>query len=288
MKLVKSPLNSTGNKYRIIDQINKYFPEKIDCMIDLFCGGATVGLNTNAKKVIFVDNNEKKMWAPIGTKTNPFAGTFDGNGKKIYNLSVSIDVANAGLFGYVSGTIKQLGIVSGTISPASTSASTYVGSLVGYLTGSIENCYSRATVNVSTVNITYAGGLIGGVDSTATVKDSYAFGNVTVTTTSSFAYAGGFVGMNKGTIEGSLAFGNVKSYGQTDTYSRNGGFVAKNDGILTECYRSELQILTQYTTVGAAYCDDGTIETYSHMISYAQSNWNSEIWGYDLKYPSHK
>lgn len=59
MKLVKSPLNYTGNKYRIIDQINKYFPEKIECMVDLFCGGATVGLNTNAKKVIFVDNNEK-------------------------------------------------------------------------------------------------------------------------------------------------------------------------------------------------------------------------------------
>lgn len=59
MKLVKSPLNYTGNKYRIMEQINKYFPKKIDCMVDLFCGGATVGLNTNAKKVIFVDNNEK-------------------------------------------------------------------------------------------------------------------------------------------------------------------------------------------------------------------------------------
>lgn len=59
MKLIKSPLNYTGNKYRIIEQINNFFPDEINCMIDLFCGGATVGLNTNAKKIIFVDNNEK-------------------------------------------------------------------------------------------------------------------------------------------------------------------------------------------------------------------------------------
>lgn len=56
---IKSPLNYTGNKYRILDQIMNFFPKKIDCMIDLFCGGATVGLNTNAKKVIFVDSNKR-------------------------------------------------------------------------------------------------------------------------------------------------------------------------------------------------------------------------------------
>lgn len=57
--LIKSPLNYTGNKYRILDQITEFFPLEIDCMVDLFCGGATVGLNANAKKVIFVDNNQK-------------------------------------------------------------------------------------------------------------------------------------------------------------------------------------------------------------------------------------
>lgn len=58
-ELLKSPLNYTGNKYRIIEQISKFFPKQINCMIDLFCGGATVGLNTDAKKVIFVDSNER-------------------------------------------------------------------------------------------------------------------------------------------------------------------------------------------------------------------------------------
>lgn len=56
---VKSPLNYTGNKFRILEQIIPQFPKKINCMVDLFCGGATVGLNTNAKKVIFIDSNER-------------------------------------------------------------------------------------------------------------------------------------------------------------------------------------------------------------------------------------
>lgn len=57
--MIKSPLNYTGNKYRILNQIKPFFPTKIKCMVDLFCGGATVGLNVDAEKVIFVDNNIK-------------------------------------------------------------------------------------------------------------------------------------------------------------------------------------------------------------------------------------
>jgi DNA adenine methylase Dam len=34
-----------------------YFPKEIDTFVDLFCGGATVGLSVKAKKVIFIDNN---------------------------------------------------------------------------------------------------------------------------------------------------------------------------------------------------------------------------------------
>lgn len=59
LKLIKSPLNYTGNKYRILPQLQQYFPSEINCMVDLFCGGATVGLNANTKKIIFIDNNPK-------------------------------------------------------------------------------------------------------------------------------------------------------------------------------------------------------------------------------------
>lgn len=46
---VKSPMNYIGNKYRILNQIQCKFPKKIDVMVDLFCGGADVTLNTVAK-----------------------------------------------------------------------------------------------------------------------------------------------------------------------------------------------------------------------------------------------
>lgn len=58
MQLLKSPLNYTGNKFRILSQIQPYFPKNIDTMVDLFCGGATVGLNTECKKIIFIDNDK--------------------------------------------------------------------------------------------------------------------------------------------------------------------------------------------------------------------------------------
>lgn len=58
MEYIKSPLNYTGNKYRILSQIQPFFPKQIKTMVDLFCGGATVGLNTECEKIIFVDNDK--------------------------------------------------------------------------------------------------------------------------------------------------------------------------------------------------------------------------------------
>lgn len=54
---IKTPLNYTGNKFRLLDQMQPYFPKDIKVMVDLFCGGATVGLNTECKEVYFIDNN---------------------------------------------------------------------------------------------------------------------------------------------------------------------------------------------------------------------------------------
>ena len=59
MDYIKSPLNYTGNKYRLLNQFEKFFPKEIDTFVDLFCGGATVGFNVNAKKIILIDSNEK-------------------------------------------------------------------------------------------------------------------------------------------------------------------------------------------------------------------------------------
>lgn len=53
---VKSPLNYTGGKYKILDSIFQYFPSHIDTFVDLFGGGFNVGINVDAKKIIYNDH----------------------------------------------------------------------------------------------------------------------------------------------------------------------------------------------------------------------------------------
>src|SRR5699024_5411841 len=55
----KSPLNYIGGKYRLLKQILPLFPDEINTFVDLFSGGANVGINVNAKKHIFNDMNYK-------------------------------------------------------------------------------------------------------------------------------------------------------------------------------------------------------------------------------------
>lgn len=52
---VKSPLNYTGGKSKLLPQILPLFPNKVGTFIDLFCGGCNVGSNVNAEKVIYND-----------------------------------------------------------------------------------------------------------------------------------------------------------------------------------------------------------------------------------------
>jgi DNA adenine methylase Dam len=54
---IVSPLNYPGNKYRILSQLYSNFP-KFNSILDLFCGSATVGVNSEAEKVICVDSDE--------------------------------------------------------------------------------------------------------------------------------------------------------------------------------------------------------------------------------------
>lgn len=54
--LIKSPLNYTGGKYKLLEQILPLFPDKVDRFVDLFCGGCNVGINVQANKIICNDN----------------------------------------------------------------------------------------------------------------------------------------------------------------------------------------------------------------------------------------
>ena len=80
---------------------------------------------------------------PIGTISNVFAATFDGNNNNLSGLNISVAGNNVGLFGYISGaTIKNL-TVNGSVK-----GSQYVGGVVGYaLNSTIENVTNNASIS---------------------------------------------------------------------------------------------------------------------------------------------
>lgn len=57
--MIESPLNYTGGKYRLLPQLLPLFPDKINNVVDIFCGGCNVGVNLKAEKVIFNDIDQK-------------------------------------------------------------------------------------------------------------------------------------------------------------------------------------------------------------------------------------
>ena len=90
----------------------------------------------------------KDSWTSIGwgmNANNGFSGTFDGDGHTISGLYIN-NSDNPGLFGTVSGTIKNLS-VSGTVNGG---YDTDFGGIAGYLQrGTIESCRNSCAVSGS-------------------------------------------------------------------------------------------------------------------------------------------
>ena len=166
--------------------------------------------SANARLTADIDLSIYKDWTPIGDSANPYAGTFDGRRHAIKGLAVNITssdgVANvyAGLFGNISGTVKNLE-VSGTVTvDISGDGNIYAGGVAAAATsGVIENCKSSVTVDVKGEDRRSAGGIVGEV-SDATIINCESSGSVKLDSPSgsskSYAQAGGIAG----TISGGL------------------------------------------------------------------------------------
>lgn len=70
MGYIKSPMNYTGGKYKLLNQILPLFPNEINTFIDLFCGGCNVGINVNANKIICNDICEEVINVYKGIQKN--------------------------------------------------------------------------------------------------------------------------------------------------------------------------------------------------------------------------
>lgn len=88
-----------------------------------------------------------KAWTPIGTKTAPFKGTFDGGNKVISNLKVDMPSDRyAGLFGFLEkpGTLENV-----VIGGADVTGLASVGVLAGAAhTGTVSGCKVQGTIAV--------------------------------------------------------------------------------------------------------------------------------------------
>ena len=55
MQYIKSPLNYTGGKFKLLPQLLELFPKDINTFVDLFGGGANVSVNVEANHIIYND-----------------------------------------------------------------------------------------------------------------------------------------------------------------------------------------------------------------------------------------
>ena len=132
-----------------------------------------------------------------------FEGHFDGDGRRIRNLSLATNsLDDTGLFGDVgqAGHIVDLALVDVVVM-----GSHRTGALAGTLRGVAENIFVTGTVDGTGGQET--GGLAGRVTSTAVISRASTRG--AVIDTSDSASVGGLVGRNNGSIEDSYSIMDV-------------------------------------------------------------------------------
>ena len=89
MKYIKSCLNYTGGKYKLLPQIMPLFPEDINMFVDLFCGGCNVGINVNAKKIVCNDIENHVISLLNYFKNNDLDNVINNIEKKIIEYGFS-------------------------------------------------------------------------------------------------------------------------------------------------------------------------------------------------------
>lgn len=151
---------------------------------------------------------------PIGTAGIPFEGVYDGGGHELSDLYIKTSESFAGVFGFVTGTVKDLN-VRGSIEvhlDASHSHS-YAGSIAGAINNGalIYGCTSYVTLNADS----YVGGIVGAV----CYEDDYL--------------TDGISKIEKCTFRGELVCNDSSAKNEAAMYF--GGIVGKANGAIKDC-----------------------------------------------------
>ena len=199
-----------------------------------------------------------------------FYGYFDGQGYTIKNMNFVGTVENAsfswGLFDSAGGVIKNLTLNGRLIvTMNSTDEKSYAARVGGLCADSgtlvIENVANNVNLAVTNSGDTYAGGLVGYVNGTVTITDSYNTGAVTG------CFVGGLVGYayygSTVTITNSYNTGGVTATATSSDYSYAGGLVGCN-GTVT--------ITNSYNTGGVTATATSSRGSYAGgLVGYAYS-----------------
>lgn len=152
---------SEENPYRISNA--KQFNEVRNFLSSSFVQTCDIDL----EEIDFSEQNEHKGYVPMGSVDYPYTGTYDGNGFCINNLNINSGYEYTGIFGYSTGTIKNINlknvniVVSGDLGDVGNSVA--VGSIVGENRGTVTNCSSGGQVSVTSELIGVYNVAVGGI-----------------------------------------------------------------------------------------------------------------------------
>ena len=251
LKLFRQIVNGaqTDNQNAVLPPQNVAACAKL--MNDIVLNDGTFDENGNYSSSLIGANPEE--WTPIAysgpfteNTTLYYTGTFDGQGHTIKGLYVSINNALStedqvclGLFSTAKNAVIRNVTVTGYVSGYAGN----LGGIAGYLSGgTIENCANYCTVK-STLAATevpsYIGGIAGGADSNATIRDCYNTGTITVNKYLVWNSTGGIVGYNNSSeVSNCYNVGKVAGNG-----NYNGEIVGNNaddengtPSIVSNCY----------------------------------------------------
>lgn len=194
---------------------------------------------------------------PIGeTKDNSFIGTYKGGSFEINNINFrTISGAYIGLFGYNSGTIKDVVVatqyaINGSSynvarkEPISSNQEAYFGVLVGYNDGVIDNSAIAGYYLAGQYgkiygyrnSYVYIGGLVGYNSVNGSITNSAAdLPKLSIDMNTATAYAGSFVGYNEGIIDNTYGISLIESKAP-DGDTKIAGFAGYNTGTINNSY----------------------------------------------------
>ena len=227
-------------------------------------------------------------WTPLGNTLTPYTATFDGRGRTISGLTVSVSSDQAGLFGRLDGTVRNVGLLNPSVTSAA--ASQTAGGLVGLagVGANIETSYVfGGSITVSGASAE-AGGLVG--QSQATIRASYATAAVGHSGDPGSLSLGGLAGTNWGVaIIASYAAGAVTVGGGSGAVG--GGLVGTSDGsaaAATNSYCDSSVMLVSAcigahangSTATAAAHSSGDLQTPTgYTAGSIYENWNLNLDG---------